>query len=47
VNNIRRKIRRAKNRRRNPKLSIFQRMSPAESRAARAIAYEAALAVIG
>ena len=41
------KNRRAKNRRRNPNLSLFQRLSPAESREARAIAYEAALAVIG
>ncbi len=41
------KTRRAKNRRRNPNLSLFQRLSPAESREARAIAYEAALAVIG
>jgi hypothetical protein len=47
VNIDRRKIRRAKNRRRNPNLSLFQRLSPAESREARAIAYEAALAVIG
>ena len=28
-------------------LSIFQRMTPAQSREARAIAYQAALAVIG
>lgn len=47
MNNKIRKIRRAKNRRRNLKLSIFQRMSPAESRQARRVAYEAALAVIG
>ena len=47
MNNNIRKLRRAKNRRRNLKLSIFQRMSPAESREARAIAYQAALAVIG
>ncbi|MGN6154429.1 MAG: hypothetical protein ACTHN4_01685 [Sphingomicrobium sp.] len=42
-----RKARRAKDRRRNPNLSLFQRLSPAESRQARAIAFEAALAVIG
>jgi len=47
VNTNRLKSRPAKNRRRNSKLSIFQRLSPAESREARAIAYQAALAVIG
>jgi hypothetical protein len=47
VNTKDRKNRRAKDRRRNDKLSLFQRLSPAESREARAIAYEAALAVIG
>jgi hypothetical protein len=47
VNTNRRKNRRPKNRRRNPNLSLFQRMSPAESREARAIAYEAALSIIG
>jgi hypothetical protein len=47
VNINRRKNRRAKDRRRNDRLSLFQRLSPAESREARAIAYEAALAVIG
>jgi hypothetical protein len=40
-------MRRSKNRRRKPRLSLFQRLSPAESREARAIAYEAALAIIG
>jgi hypothetical protein len=33
--------------RRNPNLSIFQMMSPSESREARKVAYKAALAVIG
>jgi hypothetical protein len=47
VNTNRFKNRRANARGRNPKLSIFQRLSPAESREARAIAYQAALAVIG
>lgn len=47
MNINRRKNRRAKNRRRNDKLSLFQRLSPAESREARRVAYEAALAVIG
>ena len=44
---IKRKNWRAKDRRRNPELSLLQRMSPAEHVQARAIAYEAALAVIG
>jgi hypothetical protein len=47
VNRIKRKSRRANKLRRTSPLSIFQRMSPAQSREARAIAYEAALAVIG
>jgi hypothetical protein len=47
LNKTKRKSRQATNRRRNPALSLFQRLSPAESREARAIAYEAALAVIG
>jgi hypothetical protein len=41
------KSRRARKPRRNIHLSIFQRMTPAQSREARVIAYEAALAVIG
>jgi hypothetical protein len=47
VNNNERKSRHARNRRRNQQLSLFQRLSPAQSREARAIAYQAALAVIG
>lgn len=47
MNTNKRKNRRAKNRRRNSNLSLFQRLTPAQSREARAIAYEAALAVIG
>jgi hypothetical protein len=47
LNKTIRKNRRANSRRRNPALSLFQRLSPAESREARAIAYQAALAVIG
>jgi hypothetical protein len=47
VNTNKRKNRQAKNRRRNPALSLFERLSPAESREARKVAYEAALAVIG
>jgi hypothetical protein len=47
VNTNRRKSRPARNRRRNSNLSLFQRLSPAESREARAIAYQAALAIIG
>lgn len=34
-------------RRRNPKPSLFRLMTPTESREARAIAYRAALAVLG
>jgi hypothetical protein len=45
--NRNRKSRRARKTRRNPDLSLFQLMSPNESRKARAIAYDAALAVIG
>jgi hypothetical protein len=41
------KSRRGGKSRRTTKLSIFQRMTPAQSREARAIAYQAALAVIG
>jgi hypothetical protein len=47
VNTKERNNRRANDRRRKQKLSLFQRLSPAESREARAIAYEAALAIIG
>jgi hypothetical protein len=47
VNTNKRKNRQAKNRRRNPALSLFERLSPAESREARKVAYEAALAIIG
>ena len=45
--NNQRKNWRARNRRRNPELSLFQRMSPDENVQARAIAYKAALAIIG
>jgi hypothetical protein len=47
VKTAERKSRRARRRRRNPQFSIFQSMTPAQSREARAIAYQAALAVIG
>jgi len=39
--------RRKRNRRRNPTPSLFRSMTAAESIEARAIAYEAALAVLG
>jgi len=47
VTNIVCKSRRYKRRRPNPKFSLFQTMTPAEMHEARAIAYQAALAVIG
>jgi hypothetical protein len=47
VKHFQRKNRQATNRRRNPKHSILELMTPAENRQARRIAYEAALAVIG
>jgi hypothetical protein len=47
LNKTKRESRQATNRRRNPALSLFKRLSPAESREARRVAYEAALAVIG
>jgi len=47
MNIIQCKSRRAQRRRRNTDISIFRLMSPAESRQARAVAFEAALAVIG
>jgi hypothetical protein len=47
LNKNKRKSRQATNRRRNSAISLFQRLSPAESREARRVAFEAALAVIG
>lgn len=47
MKNFQYKSRAAQKRRRNPKSSLFQLMTPAESRQARAIAYQAALAVLG
>jgi hypothetical protein len=47
VKTFERKARRARKRLRNPEFSIFRSMTPAQSREARAIAYRAALAVIG
>jgi hypothetical protein len=47
VNKIQSKSRRARKRRCNPTPSLFQLLSHNESRQARAIAFEAALAVIG
>jgi hypothetical protein len=47
VNKSKRNSRRASKPRRTLPLSIFQSMSPAQTREARTIAYEAALAVIG
>lgn len=41
------KMRQPKRRRQTSRLSLFNRLSPAESRQAREIAYRAALAVIG
>jgi hypothetical protein len=47
VNTNKHKNRRPTRRRPNQNLSIFQRMTPDQSRQARAIAFKAALAVIG
>jgi hypothetical protein len=47
VNNFKYKSRAAHRRRRNIHSSLFQLMTPAESRQARAIAVKAALAVLG
>jgi hypothetical protein len=47
VNTFKYKTRAAQKRRRTTKSTLFQLMTPAESRQARAIAYKAALAVLG
>lgn len=47
MNNFKYKTRAARKRRRNPDSTLFQLLTPTESRQARAIAYKAALAVLG
>lgn len=47
MNNFKYKSRTAQKRRRTINSSLFQLMTPAESRQARAIAYQAALSVLG
>jgi hypothetical protein len=47
VKTFERKARRERKRRASPEFSIFRSMTPAQSSEARAIAYRAALAVIG
>lgn len=47
VNNFQYKSRQPTKRRRNSNSSLFQLMTPAQSRQARAIAYKAALAILG
>ena len=47
MNNFKYKTRAAHKRRRNSNSTLLQLMTPAESQQARAIAYKAALAVLG